>query len=114
VMTVFTGADPSRRNANSARAVTAICLPSARTEYIGQPQLVKQLFVSTATDLGRSPDGLVLQAVGKPYDFRLGTFNDADANAVICANLSAFSGAHSDIRHPEIVWAVVSAAGLGG
>jgi hypothetical protein len=28
VMTVFTGADPSRRNANSARAVTAICLPS--------------------------------------------------------------------------------------
>ncbi|MBV9352361.1 MAG: S8 family peptidase, partial [Mycobacterium sp.] len=26
---------------------------SARTEYIGQPQLVKQLFVSTATDLGR-------------------------------------------------------------
>jgi len=26
---------------------------SARTEYIGQPQMVKQLFVSTATDLGR-------------------------------------------------------------
>src|SRR6202012_2455899 len=26
---------------------------SARTEYIGQPQMVNQLFVSTATDLGR-------------------------------------------------------------
>jgi subtilisin family serine protease len=26
---------------------------SARAEYIGQPQMVKQLFVSTATDLGR-------------------------------------------------------------
>ena len=25
---------------------------------------------------------------------------------------SAFNGAHSDIRHPELLWAVVSAAGL--
>ncbi len=34
------------------------------------------------------------------------------ANADICANQSPFSGAHSDIRHPEVLWAVVSAPGL--
>ena len=61
-----------------------------------------------------APDGQVLQVAGKPYGFEVGTFYDLDANAVICANQSAFSGAHSDIRHPEILWAVVSAAGLGG
>ncbi len=61
-----------------------------------------------------APDGQVLQVAGKPYGFESGTFYDLDANAVICANQSAFSGAHSDIRHPEILWAVVSAAGLGG
>lgn len=49
---------------------------------------------------------------GKPYDFHSGSFYDLDANAVICANQSAFSGAHNDIRHPEMLWAVVSAAGL--
>ena len=45
-------------------------------------------------------------------DFHSGSFYDLDANAVICANQSAFSGAHNDIRHPEVLWAVVSAAGL--
>lgn len=58
--------------------------------------------------------GVVLQAAGKPYGFQRGTFYDVDANGVICANLSAFSGAHSANRHPEILWAVLSAAGLGG
>ena len=53
-----------------------------------------------------------MQAQGTPYDFQPGTFCRLDANAVICANQSAFSGAHSDIRHPEVLWAVVSAAGL--
>jgi hypothetical protein len=55
----------------------------------------------------------VLPAQGKPYDFQSGCFyNYLDANAVICANLSTFSGAHSDIRHPEVLWAVLSAVGL--
>jgi hypothetical protein len=58
--------------------------------------------------------GVVLQGTGKPYDLQRATFYDIDANAVTCANLSAFSGAHSDIRHLEILWTVVSAAGLGG
>lgn len=59
-----------------------------------------------------SPDATVLASVGKPYDFRSGSFYALDSNAVICNNLSAFSGAHSDIRHPEVLWAVISAAGL--
>ena len=59
-----------------------------------------------------TPTGVVMQAQGTPYDFQPGTFYDLDANAVICANQSAFSGAHSDIQHPEVLWAVVSAAGL--
>jgi hypothetical protein len=54
----------------------------------------------------------LLAPQGKPYEFRPGGFYSLDANAVICANQSAFSGAHSDIRHPEVLWAVVSAAGL--
>jgi hypothetical protein len=58
-----------------------------------------------------TPTALLLAPQGKPYEFRPGGFYSLDANAVICANQSAFSGAHSDIRHPE-VWAVVSAAGL--
>lgn len=60
-----------------------------------------------------SPVGVTLEAAGKPYEFQHGTFYDLDANAVICNVLSTFSGAHSDIRHPEVLWAVVSAAGLG-
>jgi hypothetical protein len=61
-----------------------------------------------------SPVGVVLQAAGKPYGFQRGTLYDLDANDVICSDLSAFSGAHSDIRHPEIQWAARLAAGLGG
>jgi hypothetical protein len=41
-----------------------------------------------------------------PRSYRL------NSNAVICRNLSLFSGAHSDICHPEVAWAAVSAAGL--
>lgn len=59
-----------------------------------------------------TPDTLVLAAQGKPYDLRAGNVYALDANAVICNSLTPFSGAHSDIRHPEVLWAVVSAAGL--
>lgn len=55
----------------------------------------------------------VLAESGKPYDFAPGEFYALDSNAVIKALQSEFSGAHSDIRHPEVLWAVVSAAGLG-
>jgi hypothetical protein len=59
-----------------------------------------------------TPATVVLQAQGQPYGFQSGGFYDLDANAVICANQSPFSRAHSDIRHPEVLWAVVSAAKL--
>ena len=60
-----------------------------------------------------SPTTVVLAAQGTPYGFTTGCFYSLDANAVICANQSPFSGAHSDIQHPEVLWAVVAAAGLG-
>ena len=49
---------------------------------------------------------------GQAYDFQPGTFYTLDANAVICTDLAPFSGAYSDIRHPEVFWAAISAAGL--
>jgi hypothetical protein len=61
-----------------------------------------------------TPTTVVMAAQGEPYDFQAGGFYSLDANAIICANQSAFSGAHSDIRHPEVLWAAVSAAGLAG
>ena len=51
---------------------------------------------------------------GKPYGFARGTFYALDANDVIKTMQSNFSGAHSDIQHPEVAWAVVSAANLAG
>jgi hypothetical protein len=60
-----------------------------------------------------TPTTVLLAPQGKPYSFQAGSFYSLDANAVICANQSPFSGAHSDIQHPEVLWAVVSAAGLG-
>ncbi|MGE2717265.1 serine/threonine protein kinase [Mycolicibacterium litorale] len=60
-----------------------------------------------------APTAGLLAERGKPYDFRPGEFYTLDSNAVIKAHQSDFSGAHSDIRHPEVLWAVVSAAGLG-
>ncbi len=53
-----------------------------------------------------------LAAVGNDYGFQAGVFYPLDANAIICANQSAFSGSHSDIQHPEVLWAVASASGL--
>jgi hypothetical protein len=60
----------------------------------------------------QSPAGVTvpLQPQGHDYGFAAGRCYLLDANKVICANQSAFSGAHSDIQHPEVVWAVRSAA----
>ncbi|MBB5158680.1 serine/threonine protein kinase [Saccharopolyspora phatthalungensis] len=47
---------------------------------------------------------------GTDYGFQPGVFYRLDANGVINRNLSWFAQAHSDIRHPEVAWAAVSAA----
>ncbi|MGO9081510.1 MAG: hypothetical protein ACLQDY_21130 [Streptosporangiaceae bacterium] len=62
----------------------------------------------------QSPAGttMPLQAQGQPYPFVTGGVYLLDANAVICADLSPFSGAHSDIQHPQVLWAVRSAASV--
>ena len=50
-----------------------------------------------------------LAAVGEGYRFRRGGQYLLDASAVIATNQSTLSGAHSDIRHPAVLWPVVSA-----
>jgi hypothetical protein len=53
---------------------------------------------------------LDLQADGKPYTFKKGHCYRLKSDAVIRADQSVFSGAHSDIRHPEVIWASLAAA----
>jgi hypothetical protein len=61
-----------------------------------------------------APIAVPLAATGHVYNFAPRRFYSLDSNAVICADQSAFSGAHSDIRHPEVLCAVLNAAGLAG
>ena len=60
----------------------------------------------------QSPAGLTvpLAAQGTGYGFQPGLFYLLDANAVICADQSPVSGAHSDIRHAQVVWPIVDAS----
>jgi hypothetical protein len=57
---------------------------------------------ATAADLG---------PVGTSYPFGPGRFVNLNGNAVVTAGPPP-SGAHSDIFHPELVWAGLAAAGL--
>jgi hypothetical protein len=53
---------------------------------------------------------IVLQPAGKPYTFGKTRFYKLNSDAVIAADQSPVSGAHCDIRHPEVVWAILAAA----
>jgi hypothetical protein len=59
---------------------------------------------STAPELPLGP-------VGQPYQLQSGRFTNLNGDAVISQGPPP-SGAHSDIFHPEVVWAAISAAGL--
>ncbi|WP_037064098.1 hypothetical protein [Pseudonocardia acaciae] len=64
---------------------------------------------------GFQQDGVVdreLLPVGGGYEWRPRTLYRLDANKVINRDLGWLAGAHSDIRKPELAWAVVTAAGL--
>jgi hypothetical protein len=52
-----------------------------------------------------------LSAVGTNYPVEQHSFVNLDANSVICKGKFP-SGAHSDIHHPEVGWAVLCAAGI--
>lgn len=53
----------------------------------------------------------VTLTTGTPsYGLTAGRFYALDANAVIVKNQSVFSGAHSDIQHDEVTWAIGQAA----
>ena len=55
---------------------------------------------------------LPLSPPNSHYDFKAGGFYSLNSDAVISAIQSPLSGAHSDIQHPEVTWAVVEAANL--
>lgn len=65
---------------------------------------------------GVSPAGsLTLLSVGEAYSLEAGSFYRVNGSAVIAdTSQSPFSGAHSDIRHPEIAWLAVAAAATHG
>jgi hypothetical protein len=52
-----------------------------------------------------------LSAVGTEYTVEQHSFVNLDANGVIRKGKFP-SGAHSDIHHPEVGWAVLCAAGI--
>jgi hypothetical protein len=54
-----------------------------------------------------------LAPVGQTYEFQAGRFLNLDGNQIITQG-GPPSGAHSDIFHPEIAWAALTAAGLAG
>ena len=54
-------------------------------------------------------DALTLLDAGSSYALDTGRFYQVDSNRVISANQSRFSGAHSDIRHPEVAWLALTA-----
>jgi hypothetical protein len=58
------------------------------------------------------PDAVTvdIKAAGDSYAFEAGTFHRIASGTVIKAMQSTFSGAHSDIRHDEVVWPAVDAA----
>jgi pimeloyl-ACP methyl ester carboxylesterase len=53
-----------------------------------------------------------LKPAGETYAFQDGSFYLLDANKIIRADQSPVSGAHSDIVHPEVAWAILSAAAV--
>jgi hypothetical protein len=54
---------------------------------------------------------VTLKAARTPYKFAASQFTNIDASAVVCRG-GPPSGAHSDIIHPELGWAMLTAAGL--
>jgi hypothetical protein len=51
---------------------------------------------------------VTLGPCGTSYQFQPGSFYLLDANTVICADQSAFAGAHSDIQHAQVIWPVAA------
>ncbi|SDD47218.1 hypothetical protein SAMN05660690_4298 [Geodermatophilus telluris] len=62
----------------------------------------------------RPLESVDMLAPGRPYPFTAGSYYAVDGSGVIAdRRQSAFAGAHSDIRHPEVAWLVAAAAAAG-
>jgi hypothetical protein len=57
-----------------------------------------------------STQTVTLESGTPSYGFEAGRFYALDANAVIAKDESPVSGAHSDIKHGEVTWAIRQAA----
>lgn len=64
---------------------------------------------------GVSPSGSInLLPAGEAYSLEAGSFYRVNGSAVIAdTSQSLFSGAHSDIRHPQVAWLAMAAAAAG-
>jgi len=65
-----------------------------------------------AAEAALGPITVLINNVGIAIEKLSTEQTETDWDAVINANQSPFSGAHSDIRHPEVLWAIICAAGL--
>ena len=66
-------------------------------------------WVTTATN-SPTPYNSISCPRGTPYPLQKGRCHRLRADTVIAADQSAFAGAHSDIRHPEVTWPSWAAA----
>jgi hypothetical protein len=63
--------------------------------------------------IGVATQDQVIAPAGQAYALSAGKFVNLDADQVIVAG-GGIAGAHSDIHHPEVAWAVLAAANLYG
>lgn len=61
----------------------------------------------------RADPAVQMAAAGAAYPLTAGGFCSVDGSRVIASTRSKFSGAHSDIRHPEVAWTIAAAAQAG-
>jgi hypothetical protein len=54
---------------------------------------------------------VTVQKVGQKYQFTPGEFTNIDCSSVVCKG-GPPTGAHSDIVHDQLGWAMLNAAGL--
>ena len=93
------------------------CIPSppwpTRTTRPASPTTLMSRWGAIGHDGAQAVNAaqVTLKNTGQRYTFAIGQFTNIDASAVV-SHGDPPSGAHSDIVHPELGWAMLSAAGL--
>jgi len=87
-----------------------LCTFSAADLAVGWWYRAASSLARQDTEAAASGIWIPLAAQGSEYGFQPGQFYLLVSSAVIKTDQSQFSGAHSDIRHPEVVRPVVDAS----